>query len=101
MAKFLLNKPTETDIFINKKSIQWSVDFTLPLDVRENIASDESRIIDGVFCMDFYSDPHVGDRITHKGHRWEITARTFAITRHLKREAKSIPTLEVVYIGRE
>jgi len=98
MAKFLLGQRTDTVVVINKKSIQWSIDFTLPDKTRENMAVDEVRAIDGIFVMDFYSDPHVGDYLTHKGHRWRIIGREFVVTRHLKREPKSIPRLVVEYV---
>ena len=99
MAKFVSGSSSKVDVQVNKKCIQWSIDFTLPDSIKEVCPSDDFIDLDGIFVMDFYSDPHVGDRITHKGHRWQVVGREFAVTRHLRRESKSIPKLEVEYLG--
>jgi hypothetical protein len=100
MAKFLLGEPEITEFSINKKSIQWMVDFTLPDEVRDTMPCDEVVLIDGIYCMDFYSDPHVGDFIKHRGFRWQILSREFLVTRHLKRQPKAVPMLVVEYVGK-
>jgi len=99
MAKFLLGASSKVHVQVNKKCIQWSINFTLPDSLKESHPSDDFIDLDGIFVMDFYSDPHTGDYITHKGHRWQIVGREFVVTRHLKREPKSIPKLIVKYIG--
>jgi hypothetical protein len=99
VAKFLLGLSERTTFLINKKCIQWGIDFTLPDEVRESMPSDEVIKLNGIFVMDFYSDPMVGDRITYKGHQWRIVGRQFAITMHQKREPKTVPTLVVEYEG--
>lgn len=100
MAKFLLGQSDTTEFSINKKTAQFSIDFTLPDEVRENMAADDVRLVDGIFCMSFYSDPHVGDFIEYRGFLWRITGRHFLINRYTKRdEPRAIPSLLVEFIG--
>lgn len=100
MANFLLGVSETNTFVVSRRCIQWVIDFSLPDEVRENMPSGELIKIDGIFVMDFYADPMVGDRITHLGHCWQITGRIFAITKHKKREPKSVPSLEVQYVGK-
>jgi len=99
MARFKFGIAEKTEVQVNRKCIQWMVDFRLPESVKERMANDDLIPIDGVFAMDFYSDPLTGDYLTHKGHRWQIVGREFVATVHLKREPKSIPRLIVKYVG--
>ncbi|MEP1079338.1 hypothetical protein NDI52_28425 [Leptolyngbya sp. PL-A3] len=101
MAKFLLGQFDSTDIVINKNPVSGSVDFTLPDDVRENMAAEDIRVVDGIFCMTFYSDPHVSDVIKYRGFKWRIVEREFLVNRHSKRgEPRAVPTLLVEYVGK-
>lgn len=100
MAKFLLGQSDVTEFSINRKTVQFSIDFTLPDGVRENMAADDVRLIDGVFCMSFYSDPHVGDTVEYRGFLWRITGRHFLINRYTRKgEPRSIPKLLVEFVG--
>ncbi|MBD2156025.1 hypothetical protein [Leptolyngbya sp. FACHB-16] len=101
MAKFLLGKFDLNELSINKKPVAWSIDFTLPDEVRENMAAEDIRRVDGIFCMTFYSDPHVGDVIEYRGFLWQITGRHFLVNRYSKRgEPRAVPRLLVDYVGK-
>lgn len=100
MAKFLLGQFDSTNLVINRRPVSWTIDFTLPDDVRENMAAEDIRLVDGIFCMTFYSDPHVGDIIEYRGFMWRITGRHFLVNRHSKRgEPRAVPKLLVDYVG--
>lgn len=98
MAKFDIGHKS-TNVWVTRKSIQWLVDFSLPDRVKDSLSAVEVGKLNGVFVMDFYADPLVGDVVEHRGHEWKVTGRRFVATRHLKREAKAVPTLRVEYLG--
>lgn len=93
---------SELDQMLSEREyVSWSIDFTLPDDVRENMAAEDIRSVDGIFCMDFYSDPHVGDTIEYRGFKWRILEREFLVNRHIKSdEPRAVPKLLVEYVGK-
>lgn len=100
MAKFLLDNAVEIITQVNKTTVGYLVDFSLPEEIKEKIPMDEVRLINGIFLMRFYSDPLPGDKIIYRGFQWRVIERIFYPTRYNnRREDRKVPLLKVEFLG--
>ena len=76
------------------------VEFEFPKDLKEETPYSKLRGIQGVYECSFYCEPRSGYVISWKGFDWRMTGMRIHVTRRRSREAKYIPVIQTLFMGK-
>ena len=85
---------------VSKKTIAFMVEFEFPENLKEETLYSKLCGIEGIYECSFYCEPRQGYLISWKGYDWRMTGMRIHVTRRRSREAKYIPVIQTVFIGK-
>ena len=99
-TQFLPGLSQAKSTFVSKKTTAFMVEFEFPKDLKEETPYSKLRGIEGVYECSFYCEPRQGYVISWKGFDWRMTGMRIHVTRRRSREAKYIPVIQTLFMGK-